>query len=97
MLGKNDFSDEDNFFDIGGNSILLIRVQSMLDKVLKESIPLNALYNYPTIKGLSDYAELLSRKTEESTEQNDAAPDENAVDRRRLGKRLQKIKNHEEN
>lgn len=97
VLGKNDFSDEDNFFDIGGNSILLIRVQSMLDKVLKESIPLNALYNYPTIKGLSDYAELLSRKTEESTEQNDAAPDENAVDRRRLGKRLQKIKNHEEN
>jgi len=45
----------DNFFDIGGNSLSLIRVNSRLQEAFNRDIPMVALFNYPTIASLADY------------------------------------------
>lgn len=94
-LERDDFSVEDNFFDLGGNSMMLIRVQNMMKNVIKEDIPLNILYNYPTIKLLCEYME---KKKKNAVEQEKQAVivEEAAPDRKRLAKRLQKIKKNNE-
>jgi acyl carrier protein len=45
----------DNFFDMGGNSFSLIRLNSRLKEVLKKDIPMVTLFNYPTISSLAHY------------------------------------------
>ena len=51
----------DNFFDVGGNSLLLIRAYHALQTDLQISVPLVDLFAYPTIKTLGDYLTNLSQ------------------------------------
>jgi amino acid adenylation domain-containing protein len=46
----------DNFFDLGGNSLLAVRVFSEIEKVLNKKIPLNLIFQHPTIAALSDFS-----------------------------------------
>ena len=39
----------DNFFDLGGNSFLAIKVQDRLSKAMQIQIPLLTLFQYPTV------------------------------------------------
>lgn len=43
----------DNFFQLGGNSLLLIQVNRKLQEKLSIDLPVVELFNYPTIKDLS--------------------------------------------
>ncbi|MFH1937853.1 MAG: beta-ketoacyl synthase N-terminal-like domain-containing protein, partial [Bacteroidota bacterium] len=43
----------DNFFDLGGHSLLLIQVQSRLRALVGESLPVVKLFQYPTIQSLA--------------------------------------------
>jgi amino acid adenylation domain-containing protein len=52
----------DNFFDLGGHSLLMLRVQGLLHEGLKRELPLIALFKYPTVATLA--AHLLSRETQ---------------------------------
>lgn len=45
----------DNFFDIGGNSILLIRVQVQIEKLFPGKVKIADLFTYPTIRSLAKY------------------------------------------
>ena len=45
----------DNFFDLGGNSLLIIQVQSKLKGKIKKDIKVVDLFAYPTIKLLSNF------------------------------------------
>jgi acyl transferase domain-containing protein/long-subunit acyl-CoA synthetase (AMP-forming) len=45
----------DNFFDLGGNSLLLSEMQSKLSEALKREIPLVELFNHPTVESLARY------------------------------------------
>jgi amino acid adenylation domain-containing protein/thioester reductase-like protein len=45
----------DAFFDLGGHSMLLLRVRSRLAEVLRRPIPLVALFEYPTVRALAEY------------------------------------------
>ncbi|UCH92667.1 MAG: amino acid adenylation domain-containing protein, partial [Candidatus Aminicenantes bacterium] len=45
----------DNFFDMGGNSFSLIRLNNRIKEVLEIDIPLVTLFNYPTIASLAGY------------------------------------------
>ena len=49
----------DNFFEIGGNSLLMVQVQSKLEAAFNDSISVADLFEYPTIGALAEY---LSRK-----------------------------------
>ena len=45
----------DNFFDLGGTSIDMIRLNSELQERFKRDIPIVALYRYTTIDSLSRF------------------------------------------
>ncbi|MBU3198527.1 amino acid adenylation domain-containing protein [Clostridium estertheticum] len=65
VLIKDNISMNDNFFDIGGNSILLMRVQSKIEKSFLNDISIIDLFNYPTISKLSSYIQ--EKKSEDLT------------------------------
>jgi acyl carrier protein len=46
---------DDNFFDLGGHSLLLVQVQSQLNKALNRDIPVVELFKHSTISSLSRY------------------------------------------
>ncbi|WP_148696839.1 non-ribosomal peptide synthetase, partial [Silvanigrella aquatica] len=54
-LETNKIDINDNFFDIGGNSLLLMRLHNNLENSLKKSIPLNELFTYTTISEQVNY------------------------------------------
>jgi acyl carrier protein len=45
----------DNFFDLGGHSLLMIQVHSALQERLKRDLPVIELFEYPTIDSLARY------------------------------------------
>ncbi|WP_265445534.1 non-ribosomal peptide synthetase [Acetivibrio straminisolvens] len=47
----------DNFFDLGGHSLLLAQVRSKISAALKKEITMIDLFRYPTIKTLSEFLE----------------------------------------
>lgn len=46
---------DDNFFDLGGDSLLLVAVHSNLQKLLKTEIPLTDLFEFSTIRKLAQH------------------------------------------
>jgi acyl carrier protein len=44
---------EENFFDLGGHSLLLARVQSRLAAELGREVPLVDLFQFPTVRALA--------------------------------------------
>lgn len=45
----------DNFFDMGGHSLLLVQVQNKLQKAFGRDIPVADMFRYPTIDTLTKY------------------------------------------
>ena len=52
-LGTQQIGIDDNFFDIGGHSLLVVRMHRRLKEVLERPLPLTELYRYPTIRGFA--------------------------------------------
>ncbi len=50
VLGMDRVGVTDNFFDLGGHSLLVVRLHQMLKQALNPSIPMTALYRFPTIR-----------------------------------------------
>jgi hypothetical protein len=55
VLGLEKVGIHDNFFHLGGQSQLLVRLQLKIAKVLKRDIPVTVLFEHPTVDGLSRY------------------------------------------
>lgn len=53
VLDTKQISVSDNFFDIGGNSLHLIKVSQKLEETLQRDVPISVLFEYPTIRSLS--------------------------------------------
>jgi acyl-coenzyme A synthetase/AMP-(fatty) acid ligase/acyl carrier protein len=51
VLGIDQVGMNDNFFDLGGHSLLVVRLHQLLKKALNPSIPMTSLYRFPTIRG----------------------------------------------
>jgi natural product biosynthesis luciferase-like monooxygenase protein len=45
----------DNFFDLGGHSLLIVRIHSQLKSLIEQPVSLTDLYGYPTIRSLSQF------------------------------------------
>jgi len=54
VLGANHVGLDDNFFDIGGNSLLLVSVHARLQTMLNKKIPIAELFAHATIRSLSE-------------------------------------------
>lgn len=56
------FNIEDNFFDVGGNSLLTIRLRDLIEKAFDiPNLPVSKLFKYPSIKTFSEY--LIEKET----------------------------------
>ncbi|MCP4987963.1 MAG: amino acid adenylation domain-containing protein [Colwellia sp.] len=55
VLKEDGLGIHDNFFDIGGNSLLLTQIRSRLGKVLDRQLKMVELLQHPTIHSLSQY------------------------------------------
>ena len=53
VLAKNDFGVEDNFFEIGGHSILSVTLFSKIENKFNIQLDLSMLFDYPTIALIS--------------------------------------------
>lgn len=91
ILNTDNFTNADNFFDVGGNSIMLIHVQNMLKKVTGDDVPLNILYNYPTIETFSSYM-IDKNNSELGYDKSKELYETTLSNRKRLNKRLNKMK-----
>lgn len=54
VLQLNDIGVHDNFFDLGGHSLLLVKVRDRICNDLHKQISMIDLFQYPTISSLAD-------------------------------------------
>jgi acyl carrier protein len=52
VLGRPSVGVNDNFFDLGGHSLLTVRVQAGLSERLGRVVPITDLFRFPTIRSL---------------------------------------------
>jgi acyl carrier protein len=57
VLGLEQIGLEENFFDLGGHSLLLIKAHGELRQALKRDLSLISLFQHPTIASLAAYLE----------------------------------------
>jgi hypothetical protein len=69
VLGVGQVGVHDNFFDLGGHSLLLTQVREHLATQLNVSLPMVALFQHTSVRALSRY--LSDRNT---TQVDDTAP-----------------------
>jgi amino acid adenylation domain-containing protein len=55
ILGVDDIGIDDNFFDLGGNSLDIIQLAEGLKKAFKVEIPTVTMFQYPTIRTFLEY------------------------------------------
>lgn len=55
LLKLNRVGSRDNFFDLGGNSVMVVQIHHRLKQHLQRDIPLIALFQYPTIDTLAQF------------------------------------------
>ncbi|MFK0180550.1 amino acid adenylation domain-containing protein [Streptomyces xanthochromogenes] len=55
VLALPEVGGDDNFFDIGGHSLLMVRVQTRLAEVLDRQIAVVDLFRYPTVRSLAKH------------------------------------------
>jgi acyl carrier protein len=53
VLRRPNVGVEDNFFDLGGHSLLTVRVQAVLRERLDRVVPITDLFRFPTIRSLA--------------------------------------------
>jgi amino acid adenylation domain-containing protein len=54
VLGTEEIGADENFFDAGGHSLLLVRLHSRLEEILGRAIPLVELFGHPTIRAQAE-------------------------------------------
>ncbi|ARV58868.1 hypothetical protein BZZ01_09670 [Nostocales cyanobacterium HT-58-2] len=77
----------DNFFDLGGHSLLIVQVHNKLNKTFKTNLSLLKMFQYPTISSLAEYLSQINT-SKDSYEKNDERSDKIQEGKVRLKKRL---------
>jgi len=57
VLGHAQFSIQDNFFDVGGNSLLSMQLHHIIQKHFKKKFDIIEIFKYPSIAAFSHYLE----------------------------------------
>jgi amino acid adenylation domain-containing protein len=82
VLGVELIGAEDNFFDLGGNSLLLLQVQSRVQAAFNRELPVLELFSNPTVSALAKHLALPEPSS--APVADDAAEQLEAGKRRRL-------------
>jgi bacitracin synthase 3 len=68
LLGKQQIGITDNFFEVGGNSMKIIKLSNLISTALDRNIPVALLFQYVNIKDLSDYFQQIPTEQEEKSD-----------------------------
>lgn len=68
VLQKEKIGTNDNFFDVGGNSILVMQIHSLIEKVYPGATTIPDYFSYPSISKLAEFIEKRIDKKLENTE-----------------------------
>jgi len=85
VLKLEKVSVNDSFFEVGGNSLSIVRVNSSLKKAVDRAVPLVEMFRFPTIRSLAQYLE------EGETDESQRSPGTDRVEAEKRGK--DKLKN----
>jgi acyl carrier protein len=85
VLGLERVGIHDNFFDLGGHSLLLAKVHSQFQAALGRELAMIDLFRYPTISALAKY---LNNAPEEDSLKESA----NRAERRRSAMQQQQLR-----
>jgi acyl carrier protein len=55
VLGLEQVGVNDNFFDLGGDSLLMLQVQNKVQAALKKDIPLVELFEHATVRAMTEH------------------------------------------
>ena len=55
MFGLEQISVEENLFDLGGHSLMLVQMHGRLREALKTEFSLVTLFEYPTVRSLASH------------------------------------------
>lgn len=84
ILDRTAIGMHDNFFDVGGNSLLATQLSIDLKHELHLDVPLVKIFQYPTISRLSDYLKKdISSPTKQGTVKGRAILQRQALNKRR--------------
>jgi len=56
-LNIADFSDDDDFFSLGGHSLIMTKIQVSIKEKIGVEVPMDDLFRHSTVKKLSAYLE----------------------------------------
>ena len=57
LLNVKDFNENDNFFDLGGQSLLAVQLYEKLKQVVDHKLTLIDIFHYPTVRSFIDFIE----------------------------------------
>ncbi|MFJ9041497.1 acyl carrier protein [Streptomyces sp. NPDC102406] len=58
-LNRDDISPEDDFFALGGQSVIMVRIQGAFMDELNVEVPMDQMFLHPTVASISAYIETL--------------------------------------
>ena len=79
VLGKDDFGVDDNFFDLGGNSLGLMSVESQLNSHFPASVTITELFEHTTIRAIAARLTEVPRESAAITESQQRAQKQRAA------------------
>ena len=90
-LGVSRVGVDDNFFDLGGHSLLMARIQTRLDEAFARPVPMLLLFEHPTVGALAARLEAPDKAPEPTTpvlsQSRDRAAERHARTRRQKARR----------
>src|SRR5690606_25126840 len=70
LLGINQIGVQDDFFDLGGHSLIAVRLFAKVKKLFSVDFPISVLFDAPTVEAI---AELISKAMPELTDEGSEA------------------------
>jgi acyl carrier protein len=58
LLGVQPIGTEDNFFQLGGHSLMIMQLKSLIHEKFKVGLEIKDLFRYPTIKEIGKFLEI---------------------------------------
>jgi aspartate racemase len=89
VLGTQRIGLDENFFDLGGDSLLIVAVHSQLQKILQREIQVTDLFEYVTVRSLARHLGESAHKIQTFTAaQEQAKKQREALSKKRLVKEM---------
>jgi acyl carrier protein len=86
-LGTEKIGIDDNFFDLGGHSLLIVSVNNKLREHFKKDIPIADLFKYPTVRLLTAHLVGEMQRTSTQNIRDRARKQKEATNRKRPTRR----------